>query len=73
MIWLSFSGKQEKFATWSSRFSAYAQTKETFENLTGIAFEPIEPNELKALEDTLTNEHREAHSVATESNFINGE
>ena len=76
MNWPTISGKQEWFATWNTRFAAYAQTKETFESLTGTALEPmelIEPYEPEALGDTLANEQREVHRVATESNCINGE
>ena len=63
MKWLCFSGKQEDFATWSTRFIAYIQTKNLFETLAGTAVEPVEP---AALGDAPTNEQREAHRVATE-------
>ena len=61
--WLCLSGKQEDFATWSTRFIAYIQTKNLFETLAGTAVESVEP---AALGDAPTNEQREAHRVATE-------
>ena len=63
MKWLCFSGKQEDFATWSTWFIAYIQTKKLFEKLAGTAVEPVEP---AALGDAPTNEQREAHRVAKE-------
>ena len=63
MKWLCFSGKQEDFATWSTRFIAYIQTNNLFETLAGTAVKPVEP---AALGDAPTNEQREDHKVATE-------
>ena len=63
MKWLCFSGKQEDFATWSTRFIAYIQSKNLFETLAGTVVEPVEP---AALGYAPLNEQREAQRVATE-------
>ena len=60
---LSFSGKQVNFATWSTQFKAYNQTKSLRESWTGTAAEPVEP---AASGEAPTIEQQEAHRVATE-------
>ena len=46
MKWMAFSGVPEDFATWSTRFTAFMQTKGLLETLMGAEDLPNRPNVL---------------------------
>ena len=56
--WMTFSGLAEDYPTWSTRFSAFAQTKGLFEMLTDTVELPDRPAPLKEdANDEQTREH----------------
>ena len=55
---MTFSGLAEDYPTWSTRFSAFAETKGLFETLTDTVELPNEPTPLiKDANDALTRDH----------------
>ena len=56
--WMTFSGLAEDYPTWSTRFSAFAQTKGLFETLTDTVELPDRPAPLREdANDAQTREH----------------
>ena len=56
--WMTFSGLTEDYPSWSTRFSAFAQTKGLFERLTDTVELPDRPSLLtEDANDARTREH----------------